>query len=101
MAKALVAMHLAESPEELQLLATHSGPLLQLLEDLGAWHPDRVPRATRIRDYLRTLAAAPRALVIHGNYLSSDERHVLARHAGRMSLVYCPRTHAAFGQLFE
>ena len=42
------------------------------------------------------LADAPRALVIHGNYLDRDEHEFLAAHADRMSLVYCPRTHAYF-----
>jgi cytosine/adenosine deaminase-related metal-dependent hydrolase len=42
------------------------------------------------------LADAPRALVIHGNYLDAEEREFLAGHADRMSLVFCPRTHAFF-----
>lgn len=33
--------------------------------------------------------------MIHGNYLNDDELHFLARHP-HMTLVYCPRTHAAF-----
>ena len=41
-------------------------------------------------------ASAPRSLVIHGNYLDYDERAFLATHRDRMSLVYCPRTHAYF-----
>ena len=43
------------------------------------------------------LAEAPRALVIHGNYLDEEEQAFLAANADRMSLVYCPRTHAYFG----
>jgi cytosine/adenosine deaminase-related metal-dependent hydrolase len=46
---------------------------------------------------LRLLAAAQRALVIHGNYLDDEERDYLARHRQRLSLVYCPRTHQYFG----
>ena len=42
------------------------------------------------------LAEAPRALVIHGNYLDDEEIDFLAAHAGRMAVVYCPRTHAWF-----
>jgi cytosine/adenosine deaminase-related metal-dependent hydrolase len=48
-------------------------------------------------DYLQVLAQADRALVIHGNYLSDDEQAFLASHAERVSVVYCPRTHAHFG----
>jgi cytosine/adenosine deaminase-related metal-dependent hydrolase len=45
---------------------------------------------------LRRLAEAPRALVIHGNYLASDEIEFIAQHRERMSIVFCPRTHAFF-----
>ena len=34
-----VAMHLAESPEEMQLLRHGTGPLQELLTELGAWEP--------------------------------------------------------------
>src|SRR5262249_11550758 len=47
-------------------------------------------------DYLQFLATAHRSLVIHGNYLAADEIEFLAVHRDRMSLVYCPRTHAYF-----
>jgi cytosine/adenosine deaminase-related metal-dependent hydrolase len=91
-----VAMHLAESAEELGLLASGAGPFQQLLEERGMWDAAAIPRGSRPMDYLRTLAEAPRALVIHGNYLTEDERSFLAANAARMSLVYCPRTHAYF-----
>jgi len=47
-------------------------------------------------DYLRMLAEAPRALVIHGNFLDEEERAFIAAKKVRISLVYCPRTHAYF-----
>lgn len=90
-------MHLAESPEELELLATGGGPFRTLLEELQAWSPGAIPIGTRVLDYLRVLATAPRAVVVHGNYLAADEIEFLAAHADRMSVVYCPRTHARFG----
>jgi cytosine/adenosine deaminase-related metal-dependent hydrolase len=92
-----VAMHLAESVEELELLAAGGGPLKELLEERSMWDAAAIPRGTRLLDYLRRLADAPRALVVHGNYLDHEERTFLAAHADRMSLVYCPRTHAYFG----
>ena len=61
------------------------------------WDAEAIPRGSRPLDYLRLLADAPRALVIHGNYLARDEQQFLAEHADRMTLVYCPRTHAYFG----
>jgi len=96
-ARVPLAMHLAESREELELLAVHRGPLVELLESLGAWHPDVLPAGRRALDYLRALAQAHRALVIHGNYLAADEIEFLAARREQMALVYCPRTHAYFG----
>lgn len=92
-----LAMHLAESPEELTLLRDGSGPLVERLQSLDAWDARAIPRGARPLVYLRRLAAAPRALVVHGNYLDDEERRFLAAHRDRLSLVYCPRTHAYFG----
>jgi tRNA dimethylallyltransferase len=92
-----VAMHLAESREELELLRSGSGPLRAFLEELDAWDPTAIPAAIRPLDYLRMLTAAHRSLVIHGNYLDDEEISLLGEHAERMAVVYCPRTHAFFG----
>jgi cytosine/adenosine deaminase-related metal-dependent hydrolase len=43
------------------------------------------------------LATAHHALVIHGNYLATDETEFAAAQRERMTVVYCPRTHAYFG----
>lgn len=91
-----VAMHLAESEEELDLLASGTGPFRDLLEARSMWDPAAIPLDSTPLDYLQRLALAPRALVIHGNYLDSDEHEFLATHADHMTLVYCPRTHAYF-----
>jgi cytosine/adenosine deaminase-related metal-dependent hydrolase len=95
--EAPLAMHLAESREELELLETGSGPFRARLERLDAWDPAADARYPRILNYLERLATAPRALVAHGNYLSEVEIDFLAERAERMSVVYCPRTHAFFG----
>ncbi len=91
-----VAMHLAESREELQFLRNGDGPFKDLLEERSMWDAEAVPPGSTPHDYLRTLADAPWALVIHGNYLDEDELDFLGTHRDRMSLVYCPRTHAYF-----
>ena len=92
-----LTMHLAESPEELELLATASGPFRALLEERGVWQSDALPGGLRPLDYLKWLSRAPRTLVVHGNYLDDDEIAFIAEHDERMSVVYCPRTHAYFG----
>ncbi len=91
-----VAMHLAESHEEIQFLRDGTGPFQELLEERSMWDAEAVPRGSAPHDYLLMLADAPRSLVIHGNYLEDDELDFLATHRDRMSLVYCPRTHAYF-----
>ncbi len=92
-----VAMHLAESRDELEMLATKRGRMVEVLDGIGAWHPDVLPAVSAPRDYLQRLATAHRALVVHGNYLTPDEIQFLGQHRERMSVIYCPRTHAFFG----
>lgn len=94
--QAPVAMHLAESPQELELLATGSGPFRDLLHERSMWDAEAIRPGSRPLDYLRLLDDAPRALVIHGNYLAADEIDFIARRRETMSVVYCPRTHAWF-----
>lgn len=94
--RAPLAMHLAETRAELELLACGTGELLPFLEELGVWRPDAIPRGSRPLDYLRELARVDCALAIHGNYLVEDEIDFLAAHPN-ISIVFCPRTHAYFG----
>ncbi|HZZ73922.1 MAG TPA: amidohydrolase family protein [Pirellulales bacterium] len=91
-----IALHLAESREEIQLLEAQEGPLVELLEEFAGWDPDSIPPHTRPLDYLAMVAPAQRSLIIHGNYLEEEEMDFLAARAERMTLVYCPRTHAYF-----
>ncbi len=92
-----VAMHLAESPEELQLLSKNTGPFRELLDARSMWDGKIFANGLQPLDYLQILAQAPRALVVHGNFLSQNEIHFVAARRDRMSIVYCPRTHAYFG----
>jgi cytosine/adenosine deaminase-related metal-dependent hydrolase len=91
-----VAMHLAESLQELEFLRNESGEFRELLEERGAWVPRAALPQSKPLDYLQRLARAHRALVIHGNYLDDEEIDFLAANRGRMSVVFCPRTHAYF-----
>lgn len=91
-----IAMHLAETEEELQLLSEQSGPLFEMLRDFGVWRPEAFSPKRSIVDYLRALAPAPQVLVIHGNYLNEEAIDYLANHK-QFGVVYCPRTHEHFG----
>jgi len=92
-----VAMHLAETREELELLATGTGPIRHLLDEYSVWRDGILPLDSRPLDYLQVLAEAPQALVIHGNFINDLEIQFLVSQRDRMTLVYCPRTHAYFG----
>jgi cytosine/adenosine deaminase-related metal-dependent hydrolase len=91
-----VAMHLAETNEELELLSTGTGPLVDLFRSMGIWRENVIPRGTRPLDYLRKLAELPQTLVIHGNYLDAEEQRFVAENP-QLTLVICPQTHAEFG----
>ncbi|MCY2962936.1 MAG: amidohydrolase family protein, partial [Planctomycetota bacterium] len=91
-----VAMHLAETESELQLLRGDGGEFVEFLQRLGAWHDDAFRHERSVLDCLRELARARRGLVVHGNYLDSADCEFLAR-SPQLSVVYCPRTHAGFG----
>jgi cytosine/adenosine deaminase-related metal-dependent hydrolase len=84
-----VAIHLAESREEIELLTRRRGPLVEFLQELGIWTPDELVSGPA--ELLGLFADVPRVLWVHGNYLAPQ-----ALPAGH-TLVYCPRTHAAFG----
>ena len=50
-----IAMHLAESREELELLQSQTGPLVELLKSLSAWYPDELATSLSPLDYLWAL----------------------------------------------
>ena len=97
-----LSTHLAEMPEELELLAHRSGPLRTFLEDLGAWDEGWEPIGPRPADYIRKgdLRKAD-WLIAHGNYLDPEVFWQLRPEAApggqRVAVAYCPRTHARFG----
>ncbi len=92
-----VMMHLAESRDEAELLATGGGAFRTLLEQLGAWQPDSPPRLLSVADWITLLARAPRGVVVHGTFLPEDQAAFsrLARHRDRLCVVVCPRTTQA------
>jgi cytosine/adenosine deaminase-related metal-dependent hydrolase len=92
-----VMMHLAESRDEAELLATGGGDFRTLLEQLGAWQPESPPRLLPLADWITLLAKAPRGVVVHGTFLPEDQTALsrLARHRDRLCVVVCPRTTLA------
>jgi cytosine/adenosine deaminase-related metal-dependent hydrolase len=85
-----VAVHLAETAAEQELLVLRRGPFVRFLQDLDAWAPDGL--AEDIGHVLRLLNPRTPTLLIHCNFLPPDDAI-----PPTASVVYCPRTHAAFG----
>ena len=94
--RAPLAVHLAETAAELELLRDGTGDLRGLLDEFGVWEPGALERGSRPLDYLRPLDGLDHALVIHGNYLDTEEQQFIAAREN-LTVVYCPRTHAYFG----
>jgi cytosine/adenosine deaminase-related metal-dependent hydrolase len=97
-----LSTHLAEMPEELELLETRQGPLRAFLEELDAWDDDWRPIGRRPADYVRRDALKNADWVIaHGTYLDPSEFWQLRAEAApahqRVAIAFCPRTHARFG----
>ena len=90
-----LAMHLAETREEVEWLAGSANGFSLLQERLGV--PNQQQWRPALDWLIEQLALAPRALVVHGNYLSRQHWQQLARNRQRLSVVYCPRTHHYFG----
>jgi cytosine/adenosine deaminase-related metal-dependent hydrolase len=93
-----LATHLAETKDEQDLLADRRGPLVAFLKDVGAWDPEamavdvnHILRLTNRRLLQFTKHYVP-LLYIHCNYLPPS-----AEVPSNATIVYCPRTHAAFG----
>lgn len=90
-----LAIHLAESATERELLETGSGEFREFLEQMGVWQPGLFGGRSYL-DIIESLGDLPRGLIVHGNDLRDKELMRLAQFP-HLTTVYCPRTHAAFG----
>jgi hypothetical protein len=71
------------------LLTHQTGPFREFLQELGVWDPGGL--AGSVEEVMRRCRPSQRVLYIHGNYLAADTAI-----PSSASIVYCPRTHAAF-----
>jgi cytosine/adenosine deaminase-related metal-dependent hydrolase len=85
-----LAIHLAETQAEIDLLRSHEGPFVKFLSEMGVWDPAGVVKGTQ--EVLELCRRADRVLLVHCNYLA-DTGAIPAN----STVVYCPRTHQAFG----
>ncbi|MEX2270166.1 MAG: amidohydrolase family protein [Vicinamibacterales bacterium] len=90
------SVHLGESPEEIEFLLTGSGPIADVLKDLGAWNDGwRAPGCGPI-EYLDGLGVLrPELLVAHATRLKPDALAIVA--ARGCVIVSCPRSNRWVG----
>ena len=86
----IYSSHLAESPGEIELLATKTGPFVDFLTALGVWDPAAFAAIPKLLIRSRLIGTF---LFAHANYFPLTACKYIA---GLHSIVYCPRTHAAF-----
>ncbi|MEZ5289239.1 MAG: amidohydrolase family protein [Vicinamibacterales bacterium] len=90
------SIHVAESPEEMELLASGTGEWAKLLRWIGAWRDDWQVPGTGPVEYLDALGVLDqRTLVVHGVQLEDAALRVL-RDRG-CTLVTCPRSNQWVG----
>jgi len=92
-----LAMHLAESDAEEDLLRTGGGRFRDLFEGLGVWPTATPPVLVPAAEWITILARGPRTIVVHGTHLDRDADAMarLARHRDRLCVAVCPRTTLA------
>jgi cytosine/adenosine deaminase-related metal-dependent hydrolase len=90
------SIHVGESPEEMELLASGTGEWARMLRWIGAWREDWTPPRSGPVEYLDSLGVIDdRTLVVHGVQLS-DASLGLLRQRGA-TLVTCPRSNQWVG----
>lgn len=94
--QAPLAMHLAETTDELELLESGTGRFQTFLSSMGLFDPKLFPGGRCILDLLKILSSASKVLAVHGNYFTDEDISFLSRHQN-ITTVYCPRTHHFFG----
>jgi cytosine/adenosine deaminase-related metal-dependent hydrolase len=90
------SVHLSESAEETEFIATGGGAWRALLEDIGAWDPAWVPPGVSPVQYLDENGFLhERVIAVHGVQMSEPDLQRLA--ARGVTLVTCPRSNGHTG----
>jgi cytosine/adenosine deaminase-related metal-dependent hydrolase len=90
------SVHLAESPEECELVRTGGGPWRTLLERLRAWDPTWTAPAGSPVEYLDRMGVLDaRLLAAHAVHATAGDLALLARRG--VTIVTCPRSNVFVG----
>jgi len=94
--EAFTSVHLGESPEEVELLRTGTGPWRQLLGDLGVWTGAWSAPAVSPARYLEQLGFLGSSVAaVHGVHFTADDLDTLRAHD--TAIVVCPRSNRHVG----
>lgn len=92
----IMSIHLAESPEEMELLASGTGPWRDMLKGIGAWRDDWQPPGCDPVSYLdRHGIIDANTLVVHCVQLGDQSLRRLAEIGA--TVVTCPRSNKWVG----
>ncbi len=90
------SIHVAEGPEEIELLMTGAGRWRQVLEKVGSWNPRFVAPGCGPVEYLDRLGFwRPRTLAVHAVRTEPSSMRLLA--ARGATIVACPRSNRYVG----
>ncbi|MEW6218565.1 MAG: amidohydrolase family protein [Thermodesulfobacteriota bacterium] len=90
------SIHLAESPEEVELLATGRGPMQDFLAERGFWDGSFVAPGCGGAEYLDRLDLLDRGTIcVHGVQLTGREIDLLAQR--RAGICLCPGSNRRLG----
>lgn len=91
-----MSIHLGESADELEFLATGRGAFRDLLESVGAWSDSWQPPGTGPLAYIESCGLLnERTLIVHAVHLTDEELRRVAQ-AGA-TIVTCPRSNRWVG----
>jgi aminodeoxyfutalosine deaminase len=90
-----LATHVAETLEELRVVATGDGPLAEMLQRLGVWDDSIRGCGGHPLDHLAAHFASVPFLAAHLNYV--DDAHIEALSRWPITIAYCPRASGYFG----
>ena len=91
-----LAMHLAETKDEVQFIESQTGRFVDFLDGFKLWQPESLHGITCLSDYLAMIRQVDHALAIHGNYFNQQDIQLLGD-CSNVTTVYCVRTHRWFG----
>ncbi len=87
-----ISVHIAESSEELEFLATGQGPWRDVLEELDKWNTAWSPSSTSPVSYLEQFGwLGPHTLMVHGVQLTKSDLSLMTNSG--VTLVTCPRSN--------